>query len=45
MGARRSCTVPSRNAIHDVTVDVVAIALGIAAFAILLGLILAIDRI
>jgi hypothetical protein len=45
MRAGRFCTAPSRNAIHDVAMDVIAIAMGIAAFAILLGLIFAIDRI
>jgi hypothetical protein len=39
------CTRPSRGRVHDRCMDILAVAMGLAAFAILLGLIFAIDRI
>jgi hypothetical protein len=36
---------PSQVSVHDVRMDAVAIALAVATFAILIGLIYAIDRI
>jgi hypothetical protein len=45
MAGRRSCTSSSRSAAHDVHMDVVAIAIAVVSFTILLGLIYAIDRI
>jgi hypothetical protein len=45
MSAVPSCTDPSRVAVEDELMDVIAVVLGIAAFAILLLLIEGIDRV
>jgi hypothetical protein len=39
------CTDPSRPSVQDVRMDIVAVLIAVAAFAIMLGLISAIDQI
>jgi hypothetical protein len=45
MTAGRFCMSPSRRAVQDVRMDIVAVLVAITAFAIMLGLISAIDQI